>query len=108
VVILNWRPRLAPDKELTFHDPPYGAVHDLDVLAVQLLPDFLRTIETITVGLGHPQDLALERLVALLSLTHRPCFGGVVRRRGEVQYSADWPGPPPILSRIDVANYFLV
>jgi hypothetical protein len=34
----------SPAQALTFHDPPHGAVRDLNVLAVQLLPNFLRTI----------------------------------------------------------------
>jgi len=56
---------------LTFHDPLHRAVRDLNVLAIQLLPDFLCAVDTITVGVIHPQDLALEHLIALSALTHR-------------------------------------
>ena len=51
--------------------------------------NLLRPVDTITVGLVHPQDFWFEHLIALPALTHRTCLTGVVGRRSELQHLAD-------------------
>jgi hypothetical protein len=84
------------------------AVGDLDALAVQLLPDLLVAVATVEAFIVDAADLTLEHLVAHLACTRRPGLGAVVRRRGELQGSADRLDPPSSPSGIDVTNYLLV
>jgi hypothetical protein len=89
VVILNWQPRLAPDKPSLFMIRRRVQLATLIPSRLGCFANFLRTIDPITVGLVHSQDFWFEHLITLPALTHRTCLTGVVRRGGELQCSAD-------------------
>jgi len=95
-------------ESLGFHQSTHGAVGDLNALTVQLLPDLLRAVDAVAVGLVHSVDLGHQDLVTLLALAGRAGLSGVVGAGSELQRSADRLDSPSILSGIDVADYFLV
>lgn len=82
-----------------FHQSWHRAVGDLDALATQLLPDLLRAVDTVAVGLVHAQNLGLESLVTDASCAGRARLGGVVGGGSKLQGSADWLCADPAGSR---------
>ena len=83
-------------------------MRDVNVLTVELLPNFLRAIDAIAIGRVHARNLGFENLVALTPKTHWPQLGGVVGAGGEMQRSADQLDFRWMLAGLDVANYLLV
>ena len=60
---LELTPPSSAGEALLLHEPAHRAVGDLDALAVQLLPDLLRAVDTVAVGLVHARDLGLQDLI---------------------------------------------
>jgi len=95
-------------KAFGFHDPPHRAVRDVNVLPVELLPDFLGAVNTVAIGLVHAHNLRFESLVVALSRTRGAREYGVVSTGGELQRWPDRLDSPSMPAGIDVANYRLV
>ena len=91
-----------------FHQSSHRAVRDVNVLPVELLPDFLGAVDTIAIGLVHASNLGFESLIPDLPRTRGPRLGGVIGTGGELQYSADRFDSPSMPARLDVTNYRLV
>ena len=97
-----------PRRTFQFHQSSHGAVRDVNIFTIQLLPDFLGAVNTIEVAPVHPHNLGFKSLVAALSRTQCPRLRGVVSAGGELQYWPDRLDSPSMLTGLDVTNYRLV
>ena len=92
-----------------FHQPGHGAARHVDPFPVQLQPDLPGAVDP-EILLPHPLDLRHQPLIALDAIG--PPLGiapprpvGVVRRRGNRQFLADWLDPKSTPVFVNVRNH---